>query len=172
MEGLKVKKLLAFLNYFVIFLAFVVAIIIFSTVFNTPFGFKFLVVESGSMEPAIKTGSLIIVAKSNTFNIGDIITFKKSQPVNKKTKLGTTTHRIVGMEKNNFITKGDANKNNDDKTVGKQLIIGKVKFTIPILGYVISFAKTQTGFILLMVIPAIIIIYSELLNIKKEMSKR
>lgn len=165
------KKILVFLNYFVILLVFVVAIMIFSTVFNTPLGFKFLVVESGSMEPAIKIGSLIAIAPSNTFETGDIITFKKNQSVNKKEKLGTTTHRIVGTEKNNIITKGDANKSNDDKTIDKDLIIGKVKYIIPFLGYVISFAKTQTGFILLMVIPATIIIYSELLNIKKEVKR-
>ena len=37
------------------------------------------------------------------------------------------------------------------------LVLGKTLFSIPLIGYVVEFAKTQTGLVLLIIIPAIII---------------
>ena len=47
-------------------------------------------------------------------------------------------------------------------------IIGKKIAAVPYLGFPISYAKTTPGLILLVIIPAVIIIYDEMQKIKKE----
>jgi len=46
--------------------------------------------------------------------------------------------------------------------------VGKVELSIPFVGYPIAFAKTLPGLIVLIIVPGTIIVYNELLNIKKE----
>lgn len=135
------------------------------------FGIKLLVVKSGSMEPTIKTGSLVIDKHSSNYIVGDIITFK-----NRDKPLETTTHRIVGEDNQEdvklFTTQGDANNSSDSEKITQDQIIGKVFFKIPFFGYVVAFSRTLPGLIILIVIPATIIIYDEILNIKKEIILR
>lgn len=155
---------------------FVLLLIIAGTValsmFDIPGGIKFYNVQSGSMEPTIKTGSLIISKPFDSYQIGDIITFKSAKDKDIKNPKVTTTHRISEIKNNEdkveYITKGDANDVVDVEPVSKDLIIGKSFFYIPYLGYPISFAKTKEGLIVLIVIPVTLIIYSEILTIKKE----
>ncbi len=133
--------------------------------------FKFYVVLSGSMEPTIHTGSVVFVNPQASYKEKDIVTFQTKPEVAENNSL-IVTHRIVKIEdKNNakvFTTKGDANNTPDLKTITEAQILGKVALSIPFLGYPIDFVKTQNGFILLIVIPATIIIYSELMTIKNE----
>src|SRR3989344_6920771 len=51
------------------------------------------IVQSGSMEPSIKTGGLVIIKPSSEYHIGDVIMFGEDT----KTKV-PTTHRIVADE--------------------------------------------------------------------------
>lgn len=124
---------------------------------------KLMAVQSGSMEPAIKTGSLVIIKKADDYQKEEVITYQ-----NKRDSRVTTTHRIVEIKDGQFITKGDANDSVDNNPVNKGLILGKVSLAIPLLGYPISFAKTLSGLIILIIIPSTIIVYSEILNIKNE----
>lgn len=145
----------------------VVSLCLYFSVFKIPGNFKLLVVQSGSMEPAIKTGSVILIQKQDTYFNGDIISFTTSGK-------DSTTHRIVRNQiingKEFFTTKGDANQGEDREIVSVDQVLGKTKIIIPYLGYLISFAKTQKGLIFLIVIPATIIIFSEILNLKKEIT--
>ena len=104
--------------------------------------------------------------------MGDIITAKLGEDASVKNPNNTVTHRIIEIDNTSdtpiYTTKGDANDVKDLSPRLPNLILGKVIFAIPYIGYPVGFAKTQTGFILLIVIPATIIVYSELLNAKKE----
>jgi len=137
---------------------------------NVPGGYKFLVVQSGSMEPAIKRMGIVVVKPLGDYKKGEVITVVDSS--NPDVSL---THRIFKIEeegeKTYFITKGDANEEPDIERVAEDRILGKVIFTVPYLGYPISFAKTRTGLILLVIMPATIIIYSELLKIRAEIGE-
>lgn len=143
--------------------------------FGLPKNLRLFVVQSGSMEPAIKRGSLVIVQPSKQYQKDEIITFKSHPDADIKNPGLLITHRIVDVKDDRggvfFTTKGDANKSPDMETRPVGSVLGKVSFVIPYLGYPVGFAKTQTGFILLIVVPATIIVYSELLNIKKEIQK-
>ncbi|MDO8340978.1 MAG: signal peptidase I [Candidatus Woesebacteria bacterium] len=166
------KKLIKIIYWLVVILLLVIAATVAASSLNIPGGIKLFTVQSGSMEPKIKKGSLIISKSFSTYSKDDIITFKSEkdgQNINPKI---TTTHRIYEVKYINnvkiFVTKGDANNAPDAGTVDESLVLGKVVFSVSFLGYPISFAKTKEGLIVLVVIPATIIIYGELLNIKNE----
>jgi hypothetical protein len=53
-----------------------------------------------------------------------------------------------------------------------QNVVGKVRFHIPLVGYVANFVKTPLGFILLLCVPGFIIIGMELRTIWTTISKR
>jgi signal peptidase len=114
------------------------------------------------MNPTISKGSLVIVNKKKTeFPQNDIITFK--YPVNMQR---TITHRIVGRvtESNYdyFVTKGDNNKENDPWKVTPDLIVGSVVLIIPTIGYLVEFISKPLGLVVLVIIPAMILIYKEI----------
>lgn len=117
------------------------------------------VVLSGSMEPAMSPGDAIVVEDVSPGQVaeGDVITFSR------ESEARPTTHRVVGVlnegEGTLFVTKGDANEEADQNHVqpsqleGRVMSVGGYLFVIPYIGYVLEFAKTQTGFGLLFVLP-------------------
>ncbi len=124
---------------------------------------------SGSMEPTIHVGSVVVIKPVKEYKVGDVITFKKP---GQKTP---TTHRIVKKELKDgsvqFVVKGDANKDADPEPVKKEEIIGKVLFSIPYLGYVGAWARTKVGLVVLVWVPAALIIFEEIMKIKEEVVK-
>ena len=118
------------------------------------------------MEPQIHTGSLIFIKPAGEYNVGDIVTKTTEE------KDVTVTHRIIEKEmidgKVIFATKGDANNVADNEKFSQEKIVGKVFLNIPYLGYAVNFAKTKQGLILIIIIPAVIIIFEELVKIKDE----
>jgi len=134
-----------------------------------PHGPKLFTVMSGSMEPAIHAGSIILVKPEETYLVGDIVT--RALPGN-----ATVTHRIIEKTDENgktiYKTKGDANEDEDNEEFSEKVIIGKVFFSLPYFGYISSYARTPIGFILLILIPVGAIIALETRNILKEFRKR
>lgn len=159
---------------FIIILILLAGLAILSTLNPLP-KYQLFVVQSGSMEPTVPAGSLIIVDTQGSYAINDVITFKTKPEVNIKDPKNLITHRIVAITREEggtfYVTQGDANNAPDRAPVYPETILGKVVTHIPYLGLPVSFAKTQTGFIILVVIPATIIVYSELLTIKSEAKK-
>ncbi len=113
------------------------------------------------MNPTINTGSLLVVKKSYEYDVGNIISYYAK--INGKEEI--VTHRIFRIGGNIYLTKGDANQAIDEQKVIPRLIIGKVILIIPYLGYPIGFAKTPVGTWLLIIFPAILIIFTEILVI-------
>ncbi|MFH1890029.1 MAG: signal peptidase I [Candidatus Kuenenbacteria bacterium] len=150
--------------------AVIMAILLFFAIFPVA-GYKALVVESGSMRPAIKTGGLVVIGRAEEYKAGDIITFSQ-----KGADKISVTHRVVdirnGAGEMGYITKGDANDEPDKREVMQEEIAGKVLFSLPYLGYLISFVKKPLGFLLIIVMPAIAIIADEIKKIFRELKKR
>ena len=88
------------------------------------FGYGFLVVVTGSMEPEIKSGELIIIKDSSEYDVGDIITYEIDGYL--------VTHRIVKIEENQITTKGDSN-NEEDLEINDNQVVGKVIYHSTIL---------------------------------------
>ena len=129
-------------------------------------GPKLFVVLSGSMQPAIRTGSVVVAKQADQYKVGDVVTFGKNT-----VKEIPTTHRIVEQKDISgvsvFITKGDANNAPDGEPVRKETIQGRVLFSVPYVGYLLSAAKSKQGLLILIIVGAIVI-YSELMRIQKE----
>ncbi len=153
-----------------IFTAIVVALMV--SIFPIPgFNLRLLVVQSGSMEPAIKTGSVIAISPRNDYFKHDVITFRRSNGLSEM----PVTHRIVKKTENEegvfYIVKGDANVSPDNSKVFPDQIMGKVDFTVPYVGSVINKARTPLGFLTLIILPASLIVSEEIKNIFKEAKK-
>lgn len=98
------------------------------------FHMKAYVVKSSSMEPAIKAGSVIYVkpyGEDEPIRQGDIVSFSTGDVM--------VTHRIVyvDQEEGAVTTKGDANQVHDPAPVPLDAILGKVRFHIPEIGYLL-----------------------------------
>ena len=106
-----------------------------------PFGFGMTVVLSGSMEPELSVDDLLIVTPSDTYEVGDVVVYQ--------TQRTAVVHRIVAINGDKIITRGDAN-NTDDDPIAKENIKGKVIFAIPFIGLIVNLIKTPFGTILLL----------------------
>jgi signal peptidase len=122
------------------------------------------------MEPAIKTGSVVVVKPADSYKTGDVITFSD------KGKDRTTTHRVTDAEvvsgKTYYITKGDANNAEDSSKVSENKVVGKVLTSVPYAGYILAMAKEPIGFVLLVIVPCAVIILEEVGKIWKEVRKK
>ncbi len=128
---------------------------------------QFFIVTSGSMEPLVKSGSLALTKKVDPFSlkVGDIVAF--TSPSSPKE---TILHRIDDIKSNSpllFSTKGDHNLTPDQWDLTENAIKGRYLFSLPYLGKIIAFVQNPLGFILFICLPAIFLVFSELLKIKK-----
>lgn len=152
-----------------------VALLVVISAFPIKGNFQIKIVESGSMEPNIHTGSIVVIKPEAKYAVGDIITFDANfrGPDGKKVPV---THRIVEIAGENglytYTTKGDANEENDPTAVRHQSVLGKVMFSVPYIGYAIETAKKPYGFLALVLIPSLIIISDQAKNIWDEIKKR
>ena len=157
--------------YYIVF-TFILSIVLLLIVSTFPISgnIKVMIVQSGSMEPTIKTGSIVVVKPMNDYKIGEIITF------NIKGAEYPITHRIedIGVieGKKYYITRGDANEERDQTETRESDVFGKSLFSVSYLGYAVDFAKKPIGFILIIGIPAIIIIADEIKKIYDEIKKK
>ncbi|HVS79683.1 MAG TPA: signal peptidase I [Candidatus Paceibacterota bacterium] len=147
----------------------VIALFMLSTILPLPGHYEIKIVKSGSMEPAIHTGSIVVIKPAANYAVGDVITFGKD------TKNDVpTTHRIVAerAEEGQMIyqTKGDANDTPDGETP-QTAVIGKVEFSVPFAGYIIAAARQPVGFFFLIIVPAAIVAIEEIGSIWREIKK-
>lgn len=114
---------------------------------------QFMTVLSGSMEPLLEPGDLIIIKQTNQAERNDVVTYQKSNNT-------YVTHRVTEIVKENgttaLRTKGDANNVADADLVHLDQLVGTLAFTIPNGGYIIQFLKSPIGIIT--VISAFIVV--------------
>jgi signal peptidase len=128
------------------------------------------VVLSGSMEPEVPVGSLVFVRPGDvaSVGVGDIITFDVPRSANGRGGV-PTTHRVVGVDRDGsglaFQTKGDANATEDPWTVPADSVRGRALFAVPYLGFVSVFVRSPFGFVLLVVVPALLLVAGEIREI-------
>jgi len=165
------KETYKIIYYSVIAFIGVVVIFLVISTFSIPGNFKVKIVQSGSMEPAIDMGSIVIVKSENNYKIGDIITFSKEIKYQEPITHRIYDIKIVGSQPH-YITKGDANNTPDQREILKKDIIGKVVFHIPYIGYAVDFTKKPIGFALIIIVPAAVIIGDEIRKIYDEIKKK
>ena len=123
-------------------------------------GYCPLIVLTGSMDPEIKEGDLIIVKQIEAAQVKekDIIAF--FDPDGNGTSI--LTHRVQEVINDNgtlsFRTKGDANNTEDRLAVAADKVVGIYKFRIAGAGNVAMFMQTTAGLVVCVVIPLILLI--------------
>lgn len=86
------------------------------------FGYSVFEIATGSMEPVLKIKDLIVVKISDEVNKNDIITYVEDDNL--------ITHRVIAVNGDEIITKGDAN-NSKDVQVKRENIVGRMVLVIP-----------------------------------------
>ncbi|WP_017187649.1 signal peptidase I SipW [Alkalibacillus haloalkaliphilus] len=121
------------------------------------FGYQIKTVLSGSMEPEFQTGSVIAVIPDGDmtrFVEGDVITFMEEDRL--------VTHRVVDVVESGdnvmYETKGDNNNAPDrDLVLSDNVVAEYTGFTIPYVGYIASFAQSQLGGALMLILPGLLL---------------
>lgn len=116
-----------------------------------PFGYGASVVLSGSMEPTLSVGDLLIVQAQDSYETGDIIVYQSGNtPV---------VHRIVSLSDETVTTRGDAN-NADDEPFSVNAIKGKMIARIPVVGYVVWALKTPVASVIILAAAVVLVEWS------------
>lgn len=114
-------------------------------------GYALLEVVSGSMEPTIMVGDLIIIdTNCKEYKNDDIITFRDINDA-------FVTHRIksIDYDKSIMITQGDANDSRDE-AMSTSAIVGKYVVKIPAMGKVMAALKNPLVMVLILVIGIVV----------------
>lgn len=121
-------------------------------------GYAVLEVVSGSMEPTIHVGDMIIInTKDNNYKEDDIVTF---YDVNGS----FVTHRIISINEDEIVTQGD-NNNTEDDPISIDSIVGKYAFRISGLGKLLSAFKSPFVMIMILIIGILACVF---ISIDKE----
>ena len=119
-------------------------------------GYQPFTVMSGSMQPAIRTGDLVIDEHIAPLEArrGDVVTFV--DPTDRRRLI---THRVRHLRRQGsrvaFVTKGDANNTVERWSVPVEGRIGRVALRVPKLGYAAAWSRGPYGRLMLVVLPAI-----------------
>ena len=117
------------------------------------------VVGGASMGTAVRPGSIVVAKRVDpaSLEVGDIVTFRRPQNPDV-----AVTHRVVRIRDEDGViklqTQGDANASLDPEEVSTSLPISKMVYTIPYVGYVITFARTSAGKLLLIALPPVVLL--------------
>jgi len=87
--------------------------------YSNYFGYTYFQILTGSMEETIKVDDVVFVHITKDVKENDIISYEKDNEV--------ITHRIIEVNEDGYITKGD-NNNTDDGLIKKEQVIGKVVY--------------------------------------------
>jgi len=119
-------------------------------------GYKPLIVLSGSMQPFIDPGDIVVVKEvpAESLTKGDVIAYLRSDSI--------VTHRIMEIDaagdNRKFYTKGDNNNVDDGLAVTANMLQGKYLFRIPRAGHAAIFMQTPAGMAVVVALPLMLFI--------------
>ena len=116
-----------------------------------PFGYGASVVLSGSMEPTLSVGDLLIVKAQKHYKIGDIVVYQSGKM--------SVVHRIVALDEEMVVTCGDANNANDEP-FPVTAIKGAVTLVVPRVGRMIWAMKSPVATALMLVLAVLLVEWS------------
>ena len=135
-------------------------------------GLETLVIATGSMTPAFNAGDIALVderVEPGDIQLGNVITYFGPEGV-------VTTHRVVTIRYQDgqptFLTKGDGNNSPDDYIVPADALIARAEVRLPYLGWVVEFIKRREVVMAAVLVPAILIVLNELVNVGRILRER
>lgn len=112
-------------------------------------GYGVLEVISGSMEPTISIGDLVVIdTKKSDYKISEIITFKDVNG-------SFVTHRLIDINDDQVITQGDAN-NAVDEPINKSDVVGVYVTKLDNVGTLFKSLKNPLVMVLIFAIGIVI----------------
>lgn len=163
-----IKKVINIFEWLVFLLLVAVLFAVASPLLPTKTIISSYSVLTGSMEPAIPSGSLVVTrgVEASEISAGDVITF--TSPANRN---ATIVHRVEEVVTEGgqtyFITKGDNNNATDNWRVTPDLVEGRVFYNFPGVGSFIESLKSIRGFLIGIGIPAILLAIIQIKRIKE-----
>jgi signal peptidase len=130
------------------------------------FGGRSLTVMSGSMEPALGVGDVVINSQVSPadVHVGDIVTFSDPEGTGK-----LITHRVrrvrIADGTAHLVTKGDNTNAVERWDIPANGSFGRVEYRVPLLGFLVFWLNGPFGRIGLIVIPALLLAGFELWRI-------
>ena len=109
------KKIFSIFFYILVILILIIKLL--NILHISFFGYQMFTVISGSMQPTIKVGDIILIKKQDNYFVNDIVTYKSDN--------NYITHRVVEINDLNVVTKGDYNNALDDP-IHVSNVVGKV----------------------------------------------
>jgi signal peptidase I len=145
-----------------VFVTLLIGIVLGAVILTATISGMARIVMTDSMAPSIRAGDVVLI-KPLTSEIapGMIITYNHGNKA--------ITHRVVMVDGDNMYTKGDNSEQIDPWKVPISSVIGVTFFTIPYLGYLLSFVRQPLGLLLVILVPSLFIIAFELKGILKTM---
>jgi len=113
-----------------------------------PFGYGASVVLSGSMEPALSVGDLLILKEADHYEKEDIVVYQSGTMA--------VVHRVIAIGEETAVTRGDANNANDEP-IPVSAIKGKVIAAIPAVGNLVWAIKSPLGLIVTIALAVLLV---------------
>jgi signal peptidase I len=135
---------------------FVIGLVVAVTV-PALFGMHPMTVLTGSMRPMIQPGDMVVDERipASRIRVGDIVTFQEPHGTR------TITHRVrkIGISEGQarVTTRGDANDTVEKWQIPVDGEVGRVVYTVPKVGYPVTWSHTRDGRLALVSIPALIL---------------
>lgn len=137
------------------------------------------IIISESMVPQINVYDAVVTVRvdAEDIKVDDIITFVSKEIETAGTPI---THRVIGIVYEDdtkqkivgFRTKGDHNNTADFALIAPDEVIGKVFLRIPMIGYVQTIMTKPIGWLLIVVVPCLLIIGSDVLKLVKNSKEK
>lgn len=128
-------------------------------------GFRVFTIVTGSMEPELKVGDVILVQETDfeDLKLKDIITYESK---GQGTDGMIITHRIIDMDKDTkkIITKGDAN-DVEDPSIESNQVYGKVTYKFTIISLLTKLVRNKYGFYFLIFVPLVLVVFLEIADL-------
>jgi signal peptidase len=157
------KKSLNIVNW--VATAVLAAVVLFLLFVHFSPEYDMFLVKSGSMVPAINTGDMIITGPINgTVRPGTVVTYARGEAL--------VTHRVISVNGDTLVTKGDAVEDPDPGPVTMSQVRGIYLFKIPSLGYLANFIHSKLGWFIIVIVPAILLLGLIFWEIVKEVLKK
>jgi signal peptidase I len=135
-------------------------------------GYQVYVIKSDYLSPEVASGSLAIGRKADLgqINEGDIITYRSADD-----SAAIAAGRVAGIKRENglrVIDVSGADASGERQSVEPEAVIGRLICAVPYIGYLIDYAQTREGLILLIFVPGILIIVFQTSKIIKYFYRR
>lgn len=164
----KGNRLGSILSTFALVISVIICLTVVTQVVSNGFvqlgGFSLFRVVTGSMEPELPVGSLLICRQTDVDEIqkGDIICFRSRNP---QIMGKIITHRVINITVSGdgdvlLETKGDANLSADSEFVTRKNLIGRVDHYAKdgnLMASLVSILTDRIGFLMLILFPTLLI---------------